>query len=124
MRGYELILIIDPEVTEDDVGIVTNKATETITQLQGKVVKVEKWGKRKLSYKIKKCPKGHYIILYFMAPPQTIKEIERTLRYNEKILRFQTILTGIAQVVNETEMLPEDQVVPGEDTSFPAEEAV
>jgi small subunit ribosomal protein S6 len=124
LKGYELILIIDPEVAEDEVGTVTNKVTETITQLQGKVVKIEKWGKRKLAYKVKKSPKGHYIILYFTASPQAIKEIERTLRYNEKILRYQTILTGIAPAVSETELSPEENVILKEDTITPPEETV
>jgi small subunit ribosomal protein S6 len=124
LRGYELILIVDPEVTEDEVGTVTNKVTETIAQLQGKVVKVEKWGKRKLAYKVKKNPKGYYVILYFMASPQTLKEIERTLRYNEKILRYQMILTGIAPAMSEAENVPEEKVISGEDTLFPPEETV
>lgn len=124
MRGYELILIVDPEITEDEVNTVTNKVTETITQIQGRVVKVEKWGKRKLAYKIKKSPKGHYVIIYFMASPQALKELERTLRYNEKVIRYQLILTGVAPAVSEAETVPEEQVIPKEDILSPPEEAV
>jgi small subunit ribosomal protein S6 len=124
LRGYELILIVDPEITEDEVNTVTNKVTETITQIQGRVVKVEKWGKRKLAYKIKKSPKGHYVIIYFMASPQALKELERTLRYNEKVIRYQLILTGVAPAVSEAETVPEEQVIPKEDILSPPEEAV
>lgn len=124
MRGYEIIVIAVPEITEDEVTTITNKLTETITQLQGKVVKVEKWGKRKLSHKIKKNQKGYYVIFYFMALPQAIKEIERILRYNEKILRYQTILTGVASAVGETLALPEEEISPKEDILSPPEEAI
>ena len=125
MRGYELILITDPDITEDEVSTITNKVTDTITQLQGKVVKVEKWGKRKLTYKVKKNSKGYYVIFYFMASPDSLKEIERTLRYNEKILRYQTVQTGVALAASEAQGLPpEETVAPREDTVSPPEEAV
>jgi len=125
LRGYELILITDPDITEDEVSTITNKVTDTITQLQGKVVKVEKWGKRKLTYKVKKNSKGYYVIFYFMVSPDSLKEIERTLRYNEKILRYQTVLTGVALAASEAQGLPpEEKVAPREDTVSPPEEAV
>ena len=124
MRGYELILIVDPDITEDEANTVTNKVTETITQIQGRVVKVEKWGKRKLAYKIKKSPKGHYVIIYFMALPQALKELERTLRYNEKVIRYQTIQTGVAPAVSEAETVPEEKVIPREEILSPPEETV
>jgi small subunit ribosomal protein S6 len=124
VRGYETILIADPEVTEDEVNTITNKLSEAIAQLQGKVVKVEKWGKRKLSHKVKKNQKGYYLILYFIAPAHAIKEIERTLRYNEKVLRYQTILTGVAPAAAENSAVDEEKVFPREDALSPPEEAV
>jgi len=126
LRGYEIILIADPEITEDEITSITNKLTETITHVQGRMVKVEKWGKRKLSHRVKKSPKGYYVIFYFMAPPNGMKEIERTLRYNEKILRYQTILTGVAPVGVETEEqpLPAEKVVSPEEALSPPEDTV
>jgi small subunit ribosomal protein S6 len=124
VRGYETILIADPEITEDEINTITNRMSETITQSQGKVVKIEKWGKRKLSHKVKKNQKGFYVILYFLSPPQAVKEIERTLRYNEKVLRYQTIQTGIAPAVSEVQVPSEEGVAPREDVLPPVEKGI
>lgn len=124
MRSYELIMIVDPEIGEDDINAVINKVSEFITQLHGKVVKVEKWGKRKLAYKIKKNTKGYYVIFYFTALPSVIKEIDRTLHYNEKILRHQIILAGILTSGVDKGVSSEEKVISQEDKILTSKQMV
>ena len=92
MRYYEMIFIVHPNVPEEELPVVTDKVTSAINQSKGEVIKIEKWGKRRCAHKIKKCAKGYYFLLYFMTTPEGLAELDRSLRYDEKILRYQTVV--------------------------------
>lgn len=98
LKHYEMVLIVHPNVPEEETPTVTDRLTALITQQKGEVVRLEKWGKKKLSYKIKKCNKGYYFLLNFLATPTLLTELERVLRYDENILRFQTVKVGLEEV--------------------------
>ena len=98
LKHYEMVLIVHPNVPEEETSTVTDRLTALITQQKGEVVRLEKWGKKKLSYKIKKCNKGYYFLLNFLATPTLLTELERVLRYDENILRFQTVKVGLEEV--------------------------
>ncbi len=94
MRHYEMIFIVHPNVPEEETVVVTDKVTTIINQHKGEVVALRKWGKKKFAHKIKKCMRGYYFLLNFLANPALLAELERTLRYDEKILRYQVINSG------------------------------
>lgn len=91
MRYYEMIVIVHPNVPEEELSTVVDKVSAVIKQNQGEVIKVDAWGKRKCAHKIDKCQKGYYFVIYFTANPALLTEVEKTLRYDEKILRYQTV---------------------------------
>ena len=91
-RYYEMIFIVHPNVPEEELTVVTDKVASVINQHEGEVIKLDKWGKKRCAHKIKKCAKGYYFLLYFMATPAVLAELDRTLRYDEKILRYQTVI--------------------------------
>lgn len=93
MRYYEMIVIVHPNVPEEDLSLVVDKISAVIKQNQGEVIKVDAWGKRKCAHKVNKCQKGYYFVFYFSANPAYLAEVEKTLRYDEKILRYQTVKT-------------------------------
>jgi small subunit ribosomal protein S6 len=86
-----MIVIVHPNVPEEELSLVIDKVAAVIKQNQGEVIKVDQWGKRKCAHKIDKCQKGYYVLVYFTANPSLVAEIEKTLRYDEKILRYQTV---------------------------------
>ena len=90
-RHYEMIVIVHPNVPEEETTSVTDKVTALIDQHKGEVITFKKLGKRKLGYTIKKCTRGYYFLLRFLTSPDVLNEVERALRYDEKILRYQTI---------------------------------
>ena len=94
LRYYEMIFIVHPNVPEEEVPKIADKVTSVINQSEGEVVKLEKWGKKRFAHKIKKCTKGYYFLLYFMATPAVLAELDRTIRYDEKILRHQTVIVS------------------------------
>ena len=93
MRRYDLIFIIQPELNEEEVKAVTDRYTQIITAQKGTIIKTEDWGKRRLAYDINKQSKGNYILVDFYGPGSMIREIERNLKIDDKILKFITVKT-------------------------------
>ncbi len=88
MRGYELCLIFHPETSESDIDNIINSLSELITSHKGSVLKTEKWEKKNFQYQIKKQSKGYYCFLYYMGNNEILNEIERIVKFNESVLRY------------------------------------
>jgi small subunit ribosomal protein S6 len=88
LRPYEILIIVDPRPTDEEVAALLTQLGEQVTTLGAAVVKVENWGKRRLAYDIRKQREGTYAVLEVSAEPSMIKEFERQLRLNENVLRF------------------------------------
>ena len=91
MRKYETIFILQPELSEDDIKSVTTKAQDVISSYKGECLRMDDWGIRKLAYPIKKSARGRYYYLRFDGESALIAELERRLRLDEKVLRYQSI---------------------------------
>ena len=127
LRHYEMIFIVHPNVPEGEMSKVTDKVTAVITQRKGEVITLKDWGKKRFAYKVKKSTKGYYFLLYFTATPDVLAELERTLRIDEKILRYQTIKMEKAKIeALKAEIIAENQVAeespPPPDEESPVEE--
>jgi small subunit ribosomal protein S6 len=126
MRKYETIFIINPDLSEEESRGVIEKVKGVIEGLQGEVLKIEEWGKRKLAYEVKKMPKGLFVLLHFTGTAQLLPEVERNLRLMDAVLKYQTVRLDekgekIAQMLSEekpseAEEKPESQIEssPGE----------
>ncbi len=88
LRPYEILIIIDSRPTDEEAAALLTQLGEQVKTLGAEVSKVENWGKRRLSYEIRKQREGTYAVLEVSAEPATIKEFERQLRLNENVLRF------------------------------------
>jgi len=93
MRRYELIFIVQPELSEEEVKNITDRYLQIITAQKGTIIKTEDWGKRRLAYDIKKQSKGNYILVDFYGQGSMIQEIERNLKIDDNILKFITVKT-------------------------------
>src|SRR5919206_636022 len=91
MSFYESVFIARQDISASQVDALADGFTAVITENGGQVTKREYWGLRNLAYRIKKNRKGHYVLLNIDAPPAAVKEMERTMRINEDVLRFMTI---------------------------------
>ena len=122
MRYYEMIFIVHPSVPDDEVSVVTDKITSVINQAKGEVIHLDNWGKRRCAHKIKKSQKGNYFLLYFSGDPGVLTELDRTLRYNEKVLRYQTVIADkkTIQAIMDKQKEKESQAV---DESVPETES-
>ncbi len=91
MRKYETIFITQPELAEDELKALTEKVQEVIGSMKGECKRLEDWGVRKLAYPIKKCLRGRYFYLNFAADAALIAELERRLRLDDKVIRYQSV---------------------------------
>jgi small subunit ribosomal protein S6 len=91
MRIYEELFIVRPDATEEEVDPLVDQLKGVITNAGGTLDKTEKWGVRKLAYRVLKFNEGQYILLQFSAKPETVKEIERRLRVADLVMKFLTV---------------------------------
>jgi len=84
---YELVYIINPDVTEEALESKLNSISEYITGHDGVVSNVDKWGKKKLAYPLKHYLEGNYVLTRFKISPARCKELEANLKISEEILR-------------------------------------
>ena len=87
MNKYESVIIVNPNLDEAGVKALEDKFTGLINE-NGKVESIDKMGKRKLAYEIKKFKEGTYMLFNFEANPDSIKELERVYRITDDIIKF------------------------------------
>jgi small subunit ribosomal protein S6 len=91
MPLYEHILLARQDVSAQQVEELTAQLKGVIEQLGGKVEKIEQWGVKTLSYRMRKNRKAHFTLFNVEAPSAALNEIERQERLNEDVLRYLTV---------------------------------
>ncbi len=91
MRHYETLFVLKPTLTDEEAKAKFEFIKEVIQNNGGEIVATEDVGVRKLAYPIEKFERGHYYIIYFKAPADTVRELERIYRITEDVIRFLTI---------------------------------
>jgi small subunit ribosomal protein S6 len=91
MRVYEELFIVRADATDEEVDPLIDQIKGIITSGGGTVDKTEKWGVRRLAYRVQKRGEGQYILLQFTAGPELVKELERRLRVADMVLKFITV---------------------------------
>jgi small subunit ribosomal protein S6 len=87
LRDYELVVIISPEVTDEDIPATLEKMNQSITNKGGSITEVNQWGRRKLAYPIQNFLEGNYVLTQFKMEPKMTAELEANLRLTEEVLR-------------------------------------
>ncbi len=90
-RNYETVCIVKPDVGDDVIKAVIEKASAVVESANGTVARLDDWGRRRLAYPIAKKNEGYYFILTYTSESSASKEMERQLRLNEDVLRYQTV---------------------------------
>jgi small subunit ribosomal protein S6 len=91
MPLYEHVFLARQDVTAQQVEEMTAQFKGIIEQAGGKVEKIEAWGVKSLSYRMRKNRKAHFTLMNVDAPPAALAEVERQQRLNEDVLRYITI---------------------------------
>ncbi|MDQ2826928.1 MAG: 30S ribosomal protein S6 [Actinomycetota bacterium] len=91
MRPYEVMIIFDPTLEDEVVRAEVDRATELIRSKGGDPGRVERWGKRRLAYEIRKHREGSYVVLEAKAEPSVMSDLDRALTLTDGVLRHKVI---------------------------------
>ncbi len=91
MRIYEELFIVRADAPDEEVDPLIEQLKNVITHEGGTLDKIEKWGVRKLAYRVLKQKEAQYILLQFTANPETVKEVERRLRVADLVMKYITV---------------------------------
>ena len=91
MALYEHVVIARQDISPQQAEALNDQLKAVIEEGGGSVAKIEYWGLRNLTYRIKKNRKGHYSLLAIDSPSPAVKEMERQLSLNEDVLRYMTV---------------------------------
>ena len=117
MRHYETIYIVDPNLSDEEYGEVTKKFNNLIEKQKGVIIKTDEWGSQRLAYRVKKFDKGFYVLVDYCGNPGITVELERGLKLDARILKYQTV--HLADNVD-----PEELILKEKEKETPKESAV
>lgn len=86
-RQYELVYIVSPDATDQDITDLHAQVESIVARLQGEMVKTENWGRRKLAYRIGKHREGTYVLEVFNGSGELTKELDRRLKVSDLVIR-------------------------------------
>ena len=99
MRLYETGFLISPNVSEEDADVLIQQMADVVSQKNGKMVKLEKWGKRRMAYQIGKYGEAYYVFFHYDGGPDIPLELGRRFRQMDTILRHLTLMKETQQNV-------------------------
>jgi len=107
MLQYETIFIADSSYTDEEIDELIKGYEQVVASAKGKMIKIEKWGKRRLAYAIRRNEEGVYVLMTIECPPALVKELDRRYRMNDRILRHLVV-----RVENEAQLGPSPMMKP------------
>lgn len=91
-REYETIYILRPDIDADSADKLGTRLAEVIGRENGRLTKVETWGRRRLAFDIAKHRRGVYVYLKYLGGGRAVSEVERSLRLTDGVIKYQTVL--------------------------------
>jgi small subunit ribosomal protein S6 len=90
MRHYEIVFLVHPDQSEQ-VPAMVERYRSTIEGAEGKIHRLEDWGRRQLAYPIQKVAKAHYVLMNVECEPAVVEELTSAFRFNDAVLRHMVI---------------------------------
>lgn len=88
MNSYEMLYILDNDLSDEMKEKLVNKFNDVITKANGTIDTIDKWGTKKLAYDINYKSEGYYVLINFKSESELPNELERVLRITDGVVRF------------------------------------
>ena len=88
MNKYELTVVVNAKIEDDERAQVIEKVKDLVTRFGGNVTDVDEWGKRRFAYEIQKMKEGFYYFIHFEAESTVPAELEQRVRIMDNVLRY------------------------------------
>lgn len=98
MRHYETTFLITPKLEDEEMEKLIQKMADVVAKKKGKMIKIDKWGKKKLAYPVEKNNEAFYVFFHYEGEPDIPAELERRFRQTEPVLRYLTLRKEIQPV--------------------------
>ena len=92
-RNYELVVVLNPETTEDEIAEAIQGVDGMIEENGGAIAEHESWGLKRLAFPVQKFNEGNYVLTRFSLDPGAVAELNRSLKASENVLRFLVMKT-------------------------------
>ena len=102
MKHYEIVFLVHPDQSEQ-VPAMIERYRSTIETADGKIHRLEDWGRRQLAYPINKVHKAHYVLMNIECPTETMRELESAFRFNDAVIR--NMILSMDEAVTEQSFL-------------------
>lgn len=107
MRHYEIVFMVHPDQSEQVPGMI-ERYTAAITGAEGKIHRLEDWGRRQLAYAINNVHKAHYVLMNVECSAKALAELEDNFRYNDAVIR-NLVMRRDEAVTEQSEMLKAEE---------------
>jgi small subunit ribosomal protein S6 len=91
MQGYESVVILNPDLNDEEATGLLDKLKGVVTTQGGEVVRHTVWGRRKLAYEVEKKEYGNYHLLYLSHHPEALKALETQFRFEENVIKWLSV---------------------------------
>jgi small subunit ribosomal protein S6 len=91
LREYEIMLIVDPDADETALTGIIDRVSGLITGRGGEVKKIDRWGRRRLTFEINRRTEGQYVVMQFQAEPESVQQLERSLHLADEVIRHKIV---------------------------------
>jgi len=118
-QSYESVVLINAALEDEQVETTITRIQETITSHGGEIIEIDKWGRKRLAYPIKKSKSGYYVVIRFESTTDLVAILERNYRLDENIIRYLTIALdkfALEAIAKQKEMQKAEVVVAEETT--------
>ena len=95
MRHYEIVFMVHPDQSEQVTGMI-ERYSQLIEKSNGKIHRLEDWGRRQLAYPINKIHKAHYVLMNIECGQDVLDELEHSFKFNDAIIRNLVLLKNEA----------------------------
>ena len=107
MRHYEVVFIVHPDQSEQVPGMI-ERYRNAVGSRQGKIHRLEDWGRRQLAYPIEKIHKAHYVLMNIECDGESLSELEHSFKFNDAVLRH-LIVKMKGPVITPSPMMKEEK---------------
>ena len=123
MRHYEIVFIVHPDQSEQ-VPAMIERYKGMVTARNGRIHRLEDWGRRQMAYPIQKMHKAHYVLMNVECDKESLGELEHAFRFNDAVLRHLTV-NMLAAVTDPSPMMRQEKsraAAPGAEQTRPPQE--
>jgi small subunit ribosomal protein S6 len=106
-REYETIYLMRPDVTKESAGKIAARIEDVVKRDGGQLTLVETWGRRQLSYSVRRCRRAVYVYFKYIGGSGLVSELERNLRMMDDIIKFQSVMINPEVDLAELKIDPE-----------------